>query len=63
MVPPEPWAKPIPVADCKECGHRHGARCQHVFGKEADEAHVCGCEGVLAKKKIPVPYPGRVYLR
>lgn len=59
MMPPRPWPKPIPTVDCKECGHRHGRRCQYVLGKEGDQTHVCGCEGVELKKRIPVPSAGR----
>jgi hypothetical protein len=58
-MPPRPWPKPVQVTDCKDCGHRHGARCQYLLGKEGNETHVCGCEGAeQTKKRIPVPSPG-----
>lgn len=56
-MPPRPWPRPTPVADCKECGHRHAARCQHILGKEGAEIHLCGCQGTYVKKQIPVPSP------
>lgn len=62
-MPPKPWPKPIPVTDCKECGHRHRARCEYVLGEEGNKKHVCGCEGIWeTKRQIPVPSAGVVRL-
>ncbi len=60
MLAPRPWPKP--PAHCKECGHRHDARCQHVFGNEGDKMHVCGCEGLETMKQIPFPRASRPQL-